>query len=256
MNRKQRRDMQKRQPKSKPVHNEASITASNAQSTLDNLSVMQLAAGANNLLMQLENRGVNICDWDHKTRKLYRLQMIRGKLYFLAADQWEPVEDHDTLILQAYLDQYCRALRRRAQLESRLAGVCEQMKSPIGGINYDPIYKPSGEVGLGSAAFTFRKAEYEERIEEQRQKAAQDILKVMDILDYLDANSDERMVLELRYIDNLEWPEVARRAHMSRSTCFNKHKEGIKKLLSFKRVRQIITNYEPVYEAELEGAEK
>ena len=70
-----------------------------------------------------------------------------------------------------------------------------------------------------------------------------DLVKIMDILDYLEPTSDERIVLELYYIDRLSWGEVQERAHMSRSTCYEKRDKGIELLLTFKRVRAIIEKY-------------
>lgn len=92
MNRAQRRKLIQ-MPKSKPKHNRASIaatkadtgiTANNAQSVVDNLPIPQIVAGINNLLGQLEKRQIPIYDWDDEDRTLYRLQMRRGKIFYLA----------------------------------------------------------------------------------------------------------------------------------------------------------------------------
>lgn len=92
MNRAQRRKLIQ-MPKAKPKHNRASIaatkadtgiTANNAQSVVDNLPIPQIVAGINNLLGQLEKRQVPIYDWDDEMRTLYRLQMRRGKIFYLA----------------------------------------------------------------------------------------------------------------------------------------------------------------------------
>lgn len=92
MNRAQRRKLIQ-MPKGKPKHNTASaaasnaqtgVTAQNAQGIIDNLPIPQLVAGINNLLKQLEQRGVLVYDWDDKGRTLYRLQMRRGKVFYLA----------------------------------------------------------------------------------------------------------------------------------------------------------------------------
>lgn len=101
MNRAQRRNLLR--AKNKPKHNRASvaaskaeegITASNAQGILDNLPIPQLVAGINNLLSQLEGRQVPVYDWDDERRTLYRLQMRRGKVFYLAdrkdTDQGSP----------------------------------------------------------------------------------------------------------------------------------------------------------------------
>lgn len=95
MNRAQRRKLIQ-MPKGKPKHNTASaeasnvqtgVTAQNAQGIIDNLPLPQLVAGINNLLKQLEQRGVPIYDWDDNGRTLYRLQMRRGKVFYLAAGE-------------------------------------------------------------------------------------------------------------------------------------------------------------------------
>lgn len=155
----------------------------------------------------------------------------------------EKTASRDALILRDYLGQYYRAAKRRRQLEDRLQNICEEMNAPIGGMNYSPINVSGGRVSQGSAAFTFRKSEIETRIEEQKKQIEADLLKIMDILDYLDAASDERMILELYYIDRLPWKEIQQRANMSRSTAFDYRDKGVEKLLTFKRVRAIIKKY-------------
>ena len=97
MNRAQRRKLLQ-MPKAKPRHNNASveatkadtgIKASEAQGIVDNLPIPQIVAGINNLLGQLEKRQIPIYDWDDEGRTLYRLQMRRGKVFYLA-DRKEP----------------------------------------------------------------------------------------------------------------------------------------------------------------------
>lgn len=95
MNRAQRRKLIQ-MPKAKPRHNNASVAAtkadtgikaSEAQGIVDNLPIPQIVAGINNLLGQLEKRQVSIYDWDDEKRTLYRLQMRRGKIFYLAERQ-------------------------------------------------------------------------------------------------------------------------------------------------------------------------
>lgn len=149
----------------------------------------------------------------------------------------------EALVLRHYLSQFYRATEQRKRLEERLKNICEEMNAPIGGMHYSPVNVSSGKVSQGSAAFTFRKSEIETRIEEQKKQIEADLLKIMDILDYLDPASDERIVLELYYIDRLSWDKVQEKAHMSRSTCYEKRDKGIEKLLTFKRVRAIVRKY-------------
>lgn len=63
------------------------VNGHDAQGFVDGLPVPAIVGGINNLLAQLEKRKVPICDWDDQGRQLYRLQIKRGKVYFLAADQ-------------------------------------------------------------------------------------------------------------------------------------------------------------------------
>lgn len=157
--------------------------------------------------------------------------------------QKETKVSKEALVLRHYLSQYYRATQQRRHLEERLKNICEEMNAPIGGMHYSPVNVSSGKISQGSAAFTFRKSEIETRIEEQKKQIEADLVKIMDILDYLDPTSDERIVLELYYIDRLPWGEVQERAHMSRSTCYEKRDKGIEELLTFKRVRAIIEKY-------------
>ena len=97
MNRVQRRKLLQ-MPKAKPRHNNASVAAtkadtgikaSEAQGIVDNLPIPQIVAVINNILGQLEKRQIPIYDLDDEGRTLYRLQMRRGKVFYLA-DRKEP----------------------------------------------------------------------------------------------------------------------------------------------------------------------
>lgn len=151
--------------------------------------------------------------------------------------------NEDIELLKDYLSQYIRAKRRKTQLENRLKNICNDMNAPIGGHGYSPINRPQNQISEGAASFTFRKSEQETRIEEQKDEIARDLLKVMDIFDYLDQKSDERNALELHYIDDYKWNIVALKMHSSRSAVFNYAKSGLEKLLNFKRVQKILEEY-------------
>jgi DNA-directed RNA polymerase specialized sigma24 family protein len=153
-------------------------------------------------------------------------------------------KDETLELLEEYLGQYRRAKRRQRRLEQRLKDIKEDMKHPIGGINYDPINKPQNSISQGAASFTFRLSDCELRIYEQKEQAEKDLLKIMDIFDYLDKNSDERNALEMYYIDGFKWERVAEELPCSRSQVFNLRETGLKKLLEFSRVREILRKYE------------
>lgn len=151
--------------------------------------------------------------------------------------------NEDMELLKEYLSQYIRAKRRKVQLERRLMEICNEMAAPVGGRGYSPINKPQNQVSEGAASFVIRKSEQETRIEEQKAEVTKDLLKIMDVFDYLDKNSDERNALELHYIDNYKWERVAAEMHTHRNTALNYAKKGLEKLLTFKRVRNLLKKY-------------
>lgn len=146
-------------------------------------------------------------------------------------------------LLKDYLGLYTRAKRRKYQLERRLKAICDEMASPIGGMGYSPINRPKNQISEGAASFVIRKSEQETRIEEQKAEVTKDLLKIMNVFDYLDKNSDERNALELHYIDGYKWDRVAMEMHASRNTVLNYSQKGLEKLLTFKRVRKILDKY-------------
>lgn len=95
MNRQQRRNLLKQAGKTKKRPKQSAATSAavsgmggeQPQKIIDNLPVPQIVAGINNLLSQLQSRGLEVADWDDHGRQLYRLQMRRGKIYYLAAGE-------------------------------------------------------------------------------------------------------------------------------------------------------------------------
>lgn len=85
MNRQQRRSLLRKKPQQKPKQTSTTMNAARAQEVVDNLPLPAIVSGINNLLSQLEARSVPVYDWGDPERALYRLQMRRGKIYFLAA---------------------------------------------------------------------------------------------------------------------------------------------------------------------------
>lgn len=147
-------------------------------------------------------------------------------------------------VLSNYLSQRRKSKRRKAILEKRLMDIREDMKHPISAVGYSPINSPTNEISEGSASFTFRTTDCELKIYEQADQATKDLLKIMDIMDYLDKSSDEREVLELYYIDGHTWEYVAEKMDISRSQVYNLRRAGLEKLLTFKRVQEIVRKYE------------
>ena len=110
------------------------------------------------------------------------------------------------------------------------------MATPIGGYGYSPVnYGGTNKVGPGAASFVYRMSEIETRIESQKSRVEKALLKVMDIMDFLEESSTERMVLELRFIDCKPWAAIERELNLSRSSLFSTRTKGWKNYCSIKR---------------------
>lgn len=144
-------------------------------------------------------------------------------------------------LLKEYLNQYYSGRIKRSQLERRLKYIRQEMATPIGGYGYSPVnYGGTNKVGSGAASFVYRMSEIETRIEEQKSRIEKALLKVMDIMDFLEENSTERMVLELRFIDCKSWAAIEKEMRLSRRACFNYQDRALERLLSYKKIRKLI----------------
>lgn len=80
---KQRRHQQIKQAR-QPEQPKGDITdPSEAQAMLEGMTTPALVAGINNTLEILEKRGIVPKDYDHKERGLFRLNVIKGKVFYL-----------------------------------------------------------------------------------------------------------------------------------------------------------------------------
>lgn len=152
--------------------------------------------------------------------------------------------DTERYILKRYLSQYYRAKQRQRILEARLHEIRAEIQNPsIGSASGDGL--PTGShVSSGAAALTFREAEIEDRIQQQKENEAAAILNIMDILDFLPPDSMEKNILELRHIDCKSWTAITRAVHLTRSPCNEYYNKGLDKLLTFKKVRAILDDFE------------
>lgn len=156
-------------------------------------------------------------------------------------EQKKSEKSEEKELLKKYLGQYYVGRIKRSQLEKRLKTICEEMNAPIGGRGYSPVnYGGTNKVAPGAASFVYRIGEIETRIEEQKHRVEKALLNVMDIIDFLEENSTERMVLELRFIDCKSWVVIEKEMHLSRRSCFDYQNRALEKLLHFKKIKMIL----------------
>lgn len=148
--------------------------------------------------------------------------------------------------IKSYLGQYYWARNKKRQLERRLQTFRQEM---IGtkGMQYSPVpHSQTNSVGDGPASMVIRAMEIEEQIESQKEQMANAMLNVMKMMDFLPAESTERIILEYRHIDCLSWKQIAREMNYSIRTCRNKYDSGMEKLLGYKKVQKMIEEYSEI----------
>lgn len=152
--------------------------------------------------------------------------------------------DAERYILKRYLSQYYRAKQRKRILEDRLNEIRAEIQHPSIRSSSSNGLPTGRRISSGAAALTFREAEIEDRIQQQREHEATAILNIMDILDFLPPDSMEKNILELRHIDCLSWNAIIRSVHLTRSPCNEYYNRGLEKLLTFKKVHSILADFE------------
>lgn len=148
--------------------------------------------------------------------------------------------------IKSYLGQYYSARNKKRQLELRLRTFRQEM---IGtkGMQYSPVpHSQTNSVGDGPASMVIRAMEIEEQVESQKEQMASAMLNVMKMMDFLPADSTERIILEYRHIDCLSWKQIAREMNYSRASCSNYYNAGIEKLLTFKKVQKMLEEYKEI----------
>lgn len=148
-------------------------------------------------------------------------------------------------LLRRYLSQYYRAKEKQAALRKRLKELQDELIHPsVSAPSLDSAPRKGGRTSNGAAALIFKIGDIEDRIQRQIEVEARSVNDIMDILDFLPAESTERDILEYRHIDCKSWNEICDLIHLTRSPCFEHYNKGLDKLLTYKKVRAMLEAYE------------
>lgn len=90
---------------------------------------------------------------------------------------------------------------------------------------------------------TLKIADIEDRIQKQIDIEAKSVIAIMDVIEFLPADTIERDILEFRHIDCKPWDKIMDCVHLSRSPCFEYYNKALDKLLTYKKVRRILSDY-------------
>lgn len=152
-------------------------------------------------------------------------------------------EAADVTLLKEYLNQYNKEAKYKHDLENRLKRIEREMEFPLRGIGYSPLPMNNTGSSKGASSYTLRKAEIEDRIQEQIELIANSLINIMSVLDYLPIGSEGRRILEYRYIDDIPWSKVYEKMHLSKTPCFDRVNEAYAELLKYPRVVYILEDY-------------
>jgi len=161
------------------------------------------------------------------------------------------ITNEDRRLLRRYLSRYYRAKEKKAALSKRLAELQAELDHP--GINASPLDgapRRRGKSSSGAASLIFKIGDIEDRIQRQIEVQAKSVIDIMDVLDFLPAESTERDILEYRHIDCKPWNEIMGLVHLTRSPCFEHYNKGLDKLLTYKKVRATLEAYQSRLERE------
>lgn len=151
-------------------------------------------------------------------------------------------------LLDQYLYQYKRCINKKRNLERRQKEIKWELDHPLNGVSYDGMPRGGGE-SPGCAAISFRLDEINTRIEEQKEKSVKVLAAIMNIIEFLPENTTERDIIEHRYIDRFSWEKICKEEHLSRTPATRYWRKGLYKLLEFKKVQQVLWEYEKTLEA-------
>lgn len=157
--------------------------------------------------------------------------------------KYEEQLTEDALLLDQYLLQYRRCINRKHDLERRRREIVKEFDSPLTGVSYDGMPHGNSE-GVGCAALSFRLDEIDTRIKDQINKSIKVLTEIMNVIEFLPENSTERAIIERRYIDRLKWWQICKEENLSRTPATNYWRKGLYELLEFKKVQQIVREYE------------
>lgn len=148
-------------------------------------------------------------------------------------------------VLKWLLGQVGRAEQHKEELTDRLMRINAERKAPIGRAGYEPLPRTAEQQpSEGAASILFKLSEIEERIYDQKSEIEKSIVRVMDIIDFIPQNKVERRIFELRYIDCMEWYDVAEAIPLARSKCHEKHGATLEALLQYPKIKAMVEDAE------------
>ena len=146
-------------------------------------------------------------------------------------------------LLKQYLNRYNKAKNRSKELEALQKQLRRDAGCPKSPSDSTSPKVQSNSISGGAAEFALRIVEIDERIARQKVQLSTLLSEILDVFDYLPLESDERAVLELRYIQDKREKFICKTRYISRSKYYALCDSAIKKLLKYQRINNILKKY-------------
>lgn len=166
----------------------------------------------------------------------------------IAIEVKEELEQRE--LLKRYLEQYRRQLKKKDILRRRLENIRLELLGTKGTRYSITPKSKTNAIGNEPLDFVIKCQDIEERMEAQRKNAMACMLKVLDVLDFLDNGSLEKEIMEYKYLDGKTWDAIPDIANKSRSQCIEYWNRGLNKLLEFGKVQALLEEYKKMQENE------
>jgi hypothetical protein len=147
-------------------------------------------------------------------------------------------------LLKRYLSRYNKARSRIKELEALRRQIERDAGSPKSPSDGSSPRVQTNSVSGGAAEFALRIVETDERIIAQKAQLSVLLSEILDVFDFLPLESDERAVLELRYLQDKKVPYICKTRYISRSTFYALCDKGIKELLKSQKIIKTLKRYE------------
>ena len=151
--------------------------------------------------------------------------------------------------LDLYLDQYRQCRHSIKMLQDQKKDIEYDMQHPLSGMGYDGMPK-GNKTSSGAAALPLKLDSIEHRLEQSINRAADMMQKIFSVISQLPDESDERLILEYKYINNQSLRTIGERLGMSKSSVKRKWKRGLNTLAEKEEIKKLLIEWRRAKDAE------
>ena len=152
--------------------------------------------------------------------------------------------DFYVTVLRSYLNRFRRCRNRERTLRERKDMIISYIKNgQLLGPQLSGMPTASGKKSDPTVKLTMELDDVECQIGTQIERSVDVMLEISEMIEYLPQDSDERNVLEAKYIDCQNQYRIMRDLSISKSTLYRYARSGLEQLLEYEKILLIIDAY-------------